>query len=365
MALAAATLASSPRVSISVSAAGMNSSGLSMSFGARRVPGISVQIHSQRRRMAAAAARGHEGAGKTFVEEMRAAAMRMHTKDQASEGEKELEGPSLNELEPNLEAYLRFLVDSKLIFQTLENIVDRAAVPCDSVHISSHYQLKLFGTGAFLFTFACDMDVVYLFASHVTCNLRLTICVDILSRNPYVSCTTGFGTFAEYQKDLICKPKIKLGKNFADCYTRQIGHDAEFQNTGLERSEALKKDLKWFSEQGHTIPEPSASDTKYASYLEELSEKDQQAFFCHFYNMYFGQSAGGRLTGKKIADKILNKKELEFYKWEGTLSELLQNVRTKLNQVASSWTREEKNRCLEETVTSFAYSVDRLRKIFT
>uniref|UniRef100_A0A8R7TNR1 heme oxygenase (biliverdin-producing) n=2 Tax=Triticum urartu TaxID=4572 RepID=A0A8R7TNR1_TRIUA len=271
MALAAATLASSPRVSISVSAAGMNSSGLSMSFGARRVPGISVQIHSQRRRMAAAAARGHEGAGKTFVEEMRAAAMRMHTKDQASEGEKELEGPSLNELEPNLEAYLRFLVDSKLIFQTLENIVDRAAVPWY----------------------------------------------------------------------------------------------AEFQNTGLERSEALKKDLKWFSEQGHTIPEPSASDTKYASYLEELSEKDQQAFFCHFYNMYFGQSAGGRLTGKKIADKILNKKELEFYKWEGTLSELLQNVRTKLNQVASSWTREEKNRCLEETVTSFAYSVDRLRKIFT
>ncbi|XP_020155624.3 heme oxygenase 1, chloroplastic [Aegilops tauschii subsp. strangulata] len=273
MALAAATLASSPRVSISVSAAGMNSSGRSVSLGARRVPGISVQIHSQRRRMvaSAAAARGDEGAGKTFVEEMRAAAMRMHTKDQASEGEKELEGPSLNELEPNLEAYLRFLVDSKLIFQTLENIVDRAAVPWY----------------------------------------------------------------------------------------------AEFQNTGLERSEALKKDLKWFSEQGHTIPEPSASDTKYASYLEELSEKDQQAFFCHFYNMYFGQSAGGRLTGKKIADKILNKKELEFYKWEGTLSELLQNVRTKLNQVASSWTREQKNRCLEETVTSFAYSVDRLRKIFT
>ena len=131
MALAAASLASSPRVSISVSAAGTNSSGLSVSLGARRVPGISVQIHSQRRRIVAAAAvaRGDEGAGKTFVEEMRAAAMRMHTKDQASEGEKELEGPSLNELEPNLEAYLRFLVDSKLIFQTLENIVDRAAVP--------------------------------------------------------------------------------------------------------------------------------------------------------------------------------------------------------------------------------------------
>ncbi|KAI5015437.1 hypothetical protein ZWY2020_056827 [Hordeum vulgare] len=111
--------------------------------------------------------------------------------------------------------------------------------------------------------------------------------------------------------------------------------DGEFQNTGLERSEALNKDLKWFSEQGHTIPEPSAADTRYASYLEELSEKDQHAFFGHFYNMYFGQSARGRFTGKKIADKILNKKELEFYKWEGTLSDLPQNVREKLNQVAS------------------------------
>ncbi|KAF7112072.1 unnamed protein product [Triticum aestivum] len=272
MALAAATLGSSPLVSISVSAARMNSSGLSVSFGARRVPGISVQIHSQRRSMVmAAAARGEEGAVKTFVEEMRATAMRLHTKDQAGEGEKELKGPSLHEQEPNLEAYLRFLVDSKLIFQTLENIVNRAAVPCY----------------------------------------------------------------------------------------------AEFRNTGLERSEALKKDLKWFGEQGHTIPEPSALETTYASYLEELSKKDQQAFFCHFYNLYFAQSAGGRMTGKKIAEKILNKKELEFYKWEGTLSELLQNVRKKLNQVASSWTQEEKNHCLEETETAFAYSVDRLRKIFT
>ncbi|CAM0870716.1 unnamed protein product [Alopecurus aequalis] len=272
MALTAATL-TCPRVSISVSAArtGTKSSGLSVSFPARRVPGISV-LHSQHRRTvkAAAAAIVEEGE-KTFLEEMRAKAMRMHSKDQAAEGEKELQGPSLNDLEPNFDSYLRFLVDSKLIFQTLENIIDRAAVPWY----------------------------------------------------------------------------------------------AEFQNTGLERSAALEKDLKWFSEQGHTIPEPSSFDTTYASYLEELSEKDQHAFFCHYYNMYFGQSAGGRMTGKKIADKILNKKELEFYKWEGTLSELLQNVRTKLNQVASSWTREEKNHCLEETETSFAYSGERLRRIFT
>ncbi|CAM0910111.1 unnamed protein product [Alopecurus aequalis] len=265
----------SPRVS--ASAAGRNSGGLSVSVGVRRVPGISV-LHSQRRRMVAAAAatemapaaRG-EGGGKPFVEEMRAVAMRLHTKDQAREGEKEPQAPPVNRWEPTVEGYMRFLVDSKLVFQTLEDIVDRAAVPWY----------------------------------------------------------------------------------------------AEFRNTGLERSEPLKKDLEWFVEQGHAIPEPTAAGTTYASYLEELSEKDPQAFICHFYNVYFAHTAGGRMIGKKVAEKILDKKELEFYKWEGTLSQLLQNVRSKLNQVASSWSREEKDHCLEETEKSFSYSGGLLRQIFT
>lgn len=37
----------------------------------------------------------------------------------------------------------------------------------------------------------------------------------------------------------------------------------------------------------------------------------------------------------QVSEKILNKKELEFYKWDGNLTQLLQNVRDKLNQVAS------------------------------
>ena len=36
----------------------------------------------------------------------------------------------------------------------------------------------------------------------------------------------------------------------------------------------------------------------------------------------------------QVAEKLLNKKELEFYKWDGDLSQLLQNVRDKLNKVA-------------------------------
>ena len=78
--------------------------------------------------------------------------------------------------------------------------------------------------------------------------------------------------------------------------------DSEFRNTGLERSEKLAKDLEWFKEQGHTIPEPSSPGVTYALYLEELSEKDPQAFICHFYNIYFAHSAGGRMIGKKVND---------------------------------------------------------------
>uniref|UniRef100_A0A0E0E3M4 heme oxygenase (biliverdin-producing) n=1 Tax=Oryza meridionalis TaxID=40149 RepID=A0A0E0E3M4_9ORYZ len=233
---------------------------------------------SSSRRMVVAAATAAEMApaasweeGKPFVEEMRAVAMRLHTKDQAKEGEKESQAPPVARWEPSVDGYLRFLVDSKLVFETLETIVDRAAVPWY----------------------------------------------------------------------------------------------AEFWNTGLERSEQLKKDLEWFKEQGHTVPEPSAPGTTYASYLEELAEKDPQAFICHFYNVYFAHTAGGRMIGKKVSEKILNKKELEFYKWEGNLSQLLQNVRNKLNQVASSWTREEKDHCLDETEKSFSYSGDLLRHIFT
>ncbi|XP_072966008.1 heme oxygenase 1, chloroplastic-like [Typha angustifolia] len=212
-----------------------------------------------------------EDEAKGFVEEMKAVAMKLHTRDQAKEGEKEPDAPPIAKWEPSIEGYVRFLVDSKLVFHTLETIVQKAAFPW---------------------------------------------------------------------------------------YTG-------FMNTGLERSEQLAKDLEWFKEQGHAIPEPSTPGISYSIYLEELSEKDAQAFICHFYNVYFAHTAGGRMIGKKVAEKILNKKELEFYKWDGNLSQLLQNVRNKLNEVASSWSREEKDHCLEETEKSFKYSGEILRLIFS
>ncbi|PWA84458.1 plant heme oxygenase (decyclizing) family protein [Artemisia annua] len=220
---------------------------------------------------AAAEKKRYPGEGKGFVEEMRFVAMKLHTKDQAKEGEKEANKTPLPKWEPSIEGYLKFLVDSKLVYDTLERIVDKADFP-------------------------------------------------------------------EY---------------------------AEFRNTGLERSEALAKDLAWLKEQGHSIPEPSQPGLNYSAYLEELSKNDPQAFICHFYNTYFAHSAGGRMIGRKVAEKVLNGKELEFYKWDGDLSQLLQSVREKLNIVAENWTREEKNHCLEETEKSFKHSGEILRLILS
>jgi len=71
--------------------------------------------------------------GTPFMEEMRAAAMRLHSRDQAArDGKKEAQAPMeppIAKWQPTVEGYLRFLVDSKLVFETLEAIVDRAAIP--------------------------------------------------------------------------------------------------------------------------------------------------------------------------------------------------------------------------------------------
>lgn len=68
-----------------------------------------------------------------FVAELRSASMKMHTREQSKEGEKEVKKPeekAVHKWEPTVDGYLRFLVNSKLVFQTLEGIVQKAAHPC-------------------------------------------------------------------------------------------------------------------------------------------------------------------------------------------------------------------------------------------
>lgn len=71
----------------------------------------------------------YPGEAKGFVEEMRFVAMKLHTKDQAKEGEKEPEGKPVAKWQPTIEGYLKFLVDSKLVYDTLETIMQKAPFP--------------------------------------------------------------------------------------------------------------------------------------------------------------------------------------------------------------------------------------------
>lgn len=83
--------------------------------------------------------------------------------------------------------------------------------------------------------------------------------------------------------------------------------DAAFKNTGLERANNLAKDLEWFKEQGYELPEPKAHCETYSLYLKDIAENDPPAFICHFYNIYFGHSAGG---GRMIGSKVIKKKTI-------------------------------------------------------
>ncbi|CAM8916103.1 unnamed protein product [Rhodiola kirilowii] len=128
-----------------------------------------------------------------------------------------------------------------------------------------------------------------------------------------------------------------------------------FRNTGFERSESLFKDLEWFSQQGIVIPEPSNPGVNYVKYLEELAERSAPLFLSHFYNIYFSHIAGGQVIARKVSEKIFEGKELEFYRWERDVEELLKDVRQKLNTLGEHWSRDDKNRCLKETTKSFRY----------
>ncbi|KAG0590405.1 hypothetical protein M758_1G092800 [Ceratodon purpureus] len=257
------------RISQKVDLRSSNVFGRILGFGVE-APSTSTSSFSVRASsVAPEKSKSRPGEKKGFVEEMRFVAMKLHTRDQSKEGEKEADVQPVGQWKPSIPGYIKFLVDSKKVYDTMETIVEKAS------HPSYEY----------------------------------------------------------------------------------------FRNTGLERSARLAKDLEWFASQGHEIPEAGPDGITYANLLTELSESDVPAFICHFYNVYFAHSAGGRFIGKQVAQQILDGRELEFYKWDGELSELLGAVKVNLNKVAEEWTREQKDHCLKETENSFKYSGKILRLI--
>ncbi|KAL6593711.1 hypothetical protein ACP70R_048612 [Stipagrostis hirtigluma subsp. patula] len=138
-----------------------------------------------------------------------------------------------------------------------------------------------------------------------------------------------------------------------------------FRTSGLERSDSIAKDLEWFREQGIAIPEPSTLGTTYAAYLTELAESNAPAFLSHYYNIYFAHITGGVAIGNKISTKILEGRELEFYKWNADVELLLKDAREKLNELSKHWTRKDRNLCLKEAAKCFQYLGKMVRLIIS
>lgn len=89
---------------------------------------------------------------------------------------------------------------------------------------------------------------------------------------------------------------------------------AAYRNTSLERTAALTTDIAWMletyadasSERGDGVgkaPFPTENAVEYASFLRKTVASSLPAFMCHYYNHYFAHTAGGRMIGRKVADR--------------------------------------------------------------
>ncbi|GMI05134.1 hypothetical protein TrRE_jg2671, partial [Triparma retinervis] len=164
------------------------------------------------------------------------------------------------------------------------------------------------------------------------------------------------------------------------------------RDTGLERSEALRKDMKFFEDKYKLkMPKVGQPGRAYATYLRTLADKqaDKQAdgqqnegqqdpnsnnavnnandnandnndwlprFVCHYYNHYFAHTAGGRMIGKKMGDLLLDSHTLNFYQWSGDVRSHMEGVKNEIDGMAEGWGEEGREICLEETGNTFRYA---------
>jgi hypothetical protein len=133
-----------------------------------------------------------------------------------------------------------------------------------------------------------------------------------------------------------------------------------FENTGLERVEAITKDIALIIEKWN-IPEPQPTQAA-AEYAEFVKTLTPAAFVTHYYNFYFAHTAGGRTIGKKVMDGSFGGHLFEFYQWkdangeDANVKELLQKTRNKIDKFAETWTPEMKKESLDHTADTFVRS---------
>ena len=131
----------------------------------------------------------------------------------------------------------------------------------------------------------------------------------------------------------------------------------DFGHTGLERAQALKRDITWITTEyapGTPIPPVGEPGISYVSFLQGI-QNDVPRFMCHYYNHYFAHTAGGLMIGKKMAKLLLEGHTLDFYKWQGNVRELMGATKDKIDALALTWDDYGRRACVEETENCFKY----------
>ncbi len=132
---------------------------------------------------------------------------------------------------------------------------------------------------------------------------------------------------------------------------------APFLRTGLERSGPLETDIEFIAKEYNVErPEVGERGLTYAQEIRDIAAKGKDGipeFMCHYYNHYFAHTAGGRMIGKKMSSLLLDKKTLEFYKWDGDINQIKADVKSSIEEMAAKWSREEKDMCVDATMAAF------------
>ncbi len=137
-----------------------------------------------------------------------------------------------------------------------------------------------------------------------------------------------------------------------------------FVDTGLERAQPLEEDIQYMMDTYQlTRPMVGSAGRAYEKFLMDLVSDSTNhknvipRFICHYYNYYFAHTAGGRMIGKQMSALLLKKVTLKFYEWEkGDINVLKTVVKDSIENLAQTWTNEQKLACEEETANAFLYA---------
>ena len=136
---------------------------------------------------------------------------------------------------------------------------------------------------------------------------------------------------------------------------------------GHARVKGIKADLQHFDQIGVTAGPDTGPDEvgqEYAQFLTDLSRSSPPRFLCHYYNHYFAHTAGGMQIGNSLRSSILQGRQLEFYKYPGSVRDVMDDLKLRIDEMYETMSEEEKELAREETGNCFGYGGRVLGSLF-